>query len=116
MKPVLIISARDNVATALEPLAAGRLIEVDARTVTAIEPIAAGHKIALQAIAAGSAVFKYGSAIGTAISDIPAGAHVHTHNVASSRGRGDLPSSAAGPEPQPRPAEPPDVPQTARPH
>ncbi len=128
MKPVLIISARDNVATALEPLAAGRHIEVDARSVTAIEPIAAGHKIALEPIAAGAAVFKYGSAIGTAISDIPAGAHVHTHNVASSRGRGDLgstapgpdsearPAEAAGPEPQARPAEPPDVPQTARPH
>jgi len=33
---------------------------------------------------------KYGSPIGTATSDIAAGAHVHLHNLASARGRGDL--------------------------
>jgi hypothetical protein len=32
----------------------------------------------------------YGSSIGTATTDIPAGAIVHTHNVACGRGRGDL--------------------------
>jgi len=42
------------------------------------------------AIRAGEAVVKYGSPIGTASADIAAGAHVHTHNVASARGRGDL--------------------------
>jgi altronate dehydratase small subunit len=36
---------------------------------------------------------KYGSVIGTAIADIEAGSHVHTHNVASTRGRGDLAAS-----------------------
>ena len=35
-------------------------------------------------------MIKYGSPIGTASAVIAAGAHVHTHNVASSRGRGDL--------------------------
>jgi hypothetical protein len=48
-----------------------------------------GHKVALRPIARGEAVVKYGSAIGTAVSDIAAGAHVHTNNVESSRGRGD---------------------------
>jgi hypothetical protein len=33
---------------------------------------------------------KYGSPIGVATMDIPVGAHVHTHNVSSARGRGDL--------------------------
>lgn len=114
MRTVLVISESDNVATALEPLEAGRRIEIKEGTVVAIDAIPAGHKIALQAIAAGTGVFKYGSPIGTAIGDIAAGAHVHTHNVASSRGRGDL--SPGPPEPQPRLAEPPDVPQTARAH
>ena len=41
-------------------------------------------------MAPGTQVFKYGSPIGLAISHIAVGAHVHTHNVASSRGRGDL--------------------------
>ncbi|MDQ3348840.1 MAG: UxaA family hydrolase [Acidobacteriota bacterium] len=113
---MLIISVRDNVATALERLEPGRRIEVENTTLVAIEPIAAGHKIALRPIAAGAPVLKYGSPIGTAIADIPAGAHVHTHNVASSRGRGDLQIEAPDSERQPRPAEPPDALQSPRPH
>ena len=58
--------------------------------VTVIEPIASGHKVALRRIAVGEPVIKYGSPIGTATAVIAPGAHVHTHNVASSRGRGDL--------------------------
>jgi altronate dehydratase len=96
MKPALVVSARDNVATALEPLEAGRAIRLDESGVTVIEPIPRGHKLALHPIRAGEAVVKYGSAIGTASVDIAAGAHVHTHNVASTRGRGDLaPASVA---------------------
>ena len=114
MKPVLVISERDNVATALEPLEPGRRIALADDTIVVTELVPAGHKVAIRPIAAGAAVFKYGSPIGTATADIPAGAHVHIHNVASSRGRGDLEPSP--PEPQPRLAEPPDVPQTARTH
>jgi len=106
MKAVLVISARDNVATALEPLEPGRRVEAGSITVTAVDPIPAGHKIALRAIAEGGEVFKYGSPIGTATSAIVPGAHVHTHNVASSRGRGDLEARAEAPEV--RLAEPPD--------
>ena len=90
MKAVLAISDRDNVATALEALEPGRALDLRGTTITVFDPIPRGHKIALTAIAAGSAVVKYGSPIGTATADIPAGGHVHTHNVASSRGRGDL--------------------------
>jgi altronate dehydratase len=105
--PALLISPRDNVATALEPLEAGRVIRVDDRDITITEPTPRGHKIALQLIRAGEAVMKYGSSIGTATSDIPAGAHVHTHNVASGRGRGDLHAETAAEAP--RIAEPPDL-------
>jgi altronate dehydratase len=108
MKPALVISDRDNVATALEPLEAGRSVDAGGRAVVAREPIPSGHKIALVDIAAGSEVVKYGSAIGTATAAIPAGSHVHTHNVASSRGRGDLAAGRVVPEPGVRLAEPPD--------
>jgi altronate hydrolase len=87
---VIVISARDNVATALEPLSPGQTVEVDGRRIAVREPIASGHKVALTRIASGEPVMKYGSPIGTATVDIEAGAHVHTHNVASGRGRGDL--------------------------
>lgn len=86
---VIVITPRDNVATALEALAPGQTIDANGRQVTVRDAIASGHKVALSAIAAGSAVVKYGSAIGTATKDIAAGSHVHTHNVASERGRGD---------------------------
>lgn len=108
MKSALVISARDNVATALQPLVPGQRLDLGETTLIVDEPIASGHKIALRAIAAGEPVVKYGSAIGTASVDIAPGTHVHTHNVASSRGRGDLEAQAAGP--QARLAEPPDDP------
>jgi altronate dehydratase len=106
VRSVLVISDRDNVATALEPLEAGRRIDVRGAALGVLEPIPSGHKIALAPIASGDAVIKYGSPIGVASADIAAGAHVHTHNLSSSRGRGDL--AVASPEPQPRLAEPPD--------
>jgi altronate dehydratase len=95
VKPVLIISARDNVATALEPLEIGRTLEIEGRRISVCDAVPAGHKVALEPIARGASVIKYGSEIGTAITDIAAGAHVHTHNVASARGRGDLASAPA---------------------
>lgn len=91
MNPALVISARDNVATALEALEPGRALELgDGRRVTIRDRIPAGHKVAIESIASGQEVRKYGSAIGTATRDIAVGTHVHTHNVASARGRGDL--------------------------
>ena len=86
---VIIITTRDNVATALEPLAAGQTIDANGRQITVREPIASGHKIALTPIGSGEHVVKYGSPIGTATADIAPGTHVHVHNVASTRGRGD---------------------------
>jgi altronate hydrolase len=106
MKPVLVISDRDNVATALQPLAPGLRLETTSGVVSVLEPVASGHKIALRTIRCGEAVIKYGSPIGLATADIAAGSHVHTHNVASTRGRGDL--EAPQTQPAPRLAEPPD--------
>jgi altronate dehydratase small subunit len=92
MKAALVISERDNVATALEPIAAGRELTLMGRRVVVSEAIGPGHKFALDAIPEGAPVVKYGSRIGTASRPIDAGAHVHVHNVASDRGRGDLAS------------------------
>jgi altronate dehydratase len=108
MKAALVISDRDNVATALQPLDDGRVLDIGGASVTVREAIPSGHKVAIRAIAAGDPVVKYGSPIGTATADIAAGAHVHTHNVASGRGRGDLDEPAT--PAQPRLAEPPDAP------
>jgi altronate hydrolase len=94
MKPAIVISGRDNVATALEPLEAGRELALAGGVLIVREPVAAGHKIALRQIAAGEAVVKYGSPIGTARVAIQAGQHVHVHNVESARGQGTFAEGA----------------------
>jgi len=106
VKSVLVISNRDNVATALHTLEPGLRLELPGAVVAVQEAVPSGHKIALRTIRVGEAVIKYGSPIGFATSEIPAGAHVHTHNLASTRGRGDLELPRT--EPQARLAEPPD--------
>jgi altronate dehydratase len=106
VKAALVISERDNVATALETLDAGRHVSIGEIQLIVRERIPHGHKVALTDISAGQSVIKYGSPIGLASADIAAGSHVHTHNVASSRGRGDL--EVLPQEPEPRLAEPSD--------
>src|SRR4030095_5944653 len=93
----LVISDRDNVATALEALEPGRLVDLGGRQILIGERIPSGHKLALVDIAAGEPIVKYGSPIGKASVDIRQGTHVHTHNLESTRGRGDL---AATSDPQ----------------
>ena len=76
MRAALVISERDNVATALQPLDDGRVLEIGAVAVTVREAIPPGHKIALRPIGAGEPVIKYGSPIGTATADKIGRAHV----------------------------------------
>jgi altronate dehydratase small subunit len=86
----LLMSEGDTVATALEDLEAGRTVDRGPRTLTLAEPVAFGHKFALVAHDPGDDVRKYGEVIGRATERIAAGAWAHTHNVESTRGRGDL--------------------------
>lgn len=55
------------------------------KTIFLVNPVPFGHKVAMEAIAAGDRVFKYGQPIGIATADIPAGGHVHTHNLSGLR-------------------------------
>jgi len=91
----LVLSDRDNVATAISALEAGRVFELDSSTVAVREEIPFGHKFALAPIAAGDEVYKYGEVIGEASRPIDAGEWVHTHNCESRRGRGDLEPTAS---------------------
>lgn len=72
----------DNVAVALENVKAGDRVEAGDEAVTALQDVPQGHKIAMEAIACGDMVKKYGVAIGRASQSIRAGEHVHCHNVA----------------------------------
>lgn len=89
----LLIDPTDHVATAFAPLAAGTSIGLEAGAtayqVTLRDAIPSGHKFAVIDIAEGSEVRKYGAPIGRATRPIPAGSHIHLHNLESQRGRGD---------------------------
>lgn len=98
MKTVFVVYRDDNVGTAvLQPISTGDSVASNGERsdiqLTARADIAYGHKIALLDIAAGATVLKYGLSIGSATRNIRAGDHVHTHNVESNRGRGDLAES-----------------------
>lgn len=73
----LRLDARDNVTTLLDDR--GELERLDGGAPVA-PGIAFGHKVALEFIAAGQPVVKYGQPIGHATRDIRAGEHVHVHN------------------------------------
>lgn len=81
------INPQDNTAVMLADGTAGTVVQViGAVTNTALtltQPIAYGHKVALQDITEGAAVFKYGIRIGHATQPIHTGDWVHLHNCAS---------------------------------
>jgi len=76
------IDARDNVAITFADIAKDSLVEVAGQDSFRVnENITRGFKIALQDLAAGAAILKYGAPIGIAIQAIRQGDLVHTHNV-----------------------------------
>ena len=87
MRNAMIIDGKDNVAVAIEPISKGDTVTYacDGKDVslTALEDITIYHKFAIRDIAEGEPVVKYGEHIGQATAFIPAGAHVHVHNVVS---------------------------------
>jgi len=102
VRQAILVHPNDSVATALEALPEGVAVDIEGtggapdRRITLREAVAFGHKFAIEAIAKGSPVIKYGETIGLATQPIQAGEWVHTHNIESTRGRGDLaPSKGA---------------------
>ena len=77
---VVRIHPDDNVAVAVDPLAAGDVFSIG-RTIEARTEIPAGHKVALERIAQGDPVTKYGFPIGRATTDIEQGEWIHSHNL-----------------------------------
>lgn len=87
----LVLHPRDNVATALCALDAGRTLHLPGTlpgaSILLHGPIAMCHKFALRDIAAHEPIIKYGEPIGRATQSIRCGEHVHVHNLASARAR-----------------------------
>lgn len=98
-RKAIVLNSKDNVATALTDLSAGDTVELEfegkVTSVKLLNPVQFGHKFSLIDIKGGSPILKYGEVIGEASTDIKPGEHVHVHNVASTRGRGDVKAGAS---------------------
>ena len=88
MKSFIKINPSDNVAVALIPLQKNTVIKLDDTTLTLTEDIMQGHKFSLKNLKPGDSIIKYGTPIGHATAEIPAGSWIHTHNLKT--GLGDL--------------------------
>jgi altronate hydrolase len=71
----------DDIATALDDIRCGEVVQIGDVTVTATADIPRGHKMALRPIASGATVAKFGWPIGSATAAISVGDHVHSHNL-----------------------------------
>ncbi len=89
MQRVIRIDPNDTVVTCLKALNRGETFILDGQSVTVNADIPAYHKVALVPMPAGFLCRKYGEVIGEALEAIAVGDHVHTHNLGSTRGRGD---------------------------
>jgi len=76
---MLTLNPQDNVAIALDDIAAGDLGMPEG--VTLLQSVTRGHKVAIAPIKAGENVLRYGQIIGQATCDIAVGEHVHVQNL-----------------------------------
>ncbi len=90
----IAMDQKDNVAVALRNIRKGSTVRTsigkDTFIHTVIRDIPSGHKFAISPIRKDEEVIKYGESIGKTTMAISPGDHVHVHNLASQRGRGDL--------------------------
>ena len=93
-----VINPGDNVATVIgSDIGAPGEVEIvggATGTIRVTQQVPYGHKVALVDLPAGAEVTKYGAVIGSVAAAAAAGQHVHTHNLQSRRGRGDLETTA----------------------
>jgi altronate hydrolase len=92
----------DDAAIALVALSPGDAVGIEG--VIARDPVPAGHKIALNGVAPGGEVRKYGWSIGVASAPIAPGDHVHEHNLAFAASARDASGGGDGRAPPPAPA------------
>ncbi len=76
---ILQLHPTDNVAVARKALSPGDVIQ----RVMVQDEIPAGHKVALEPVAEGQRIIKYGQPIGVATQSIEPGQWVHVHNMAT---------------------------------
>lgn len=99
---VIHLHPQDNLVVSARALRAGEEISAGGRTAQLDRDVKMGHKVAIEPIAKGQKVLKYGQVIGLATRDIAAGEHIHSHNLAQSEWERDpAPATETPPAPPP---------------
>jgi altronate hydrolase len=99
---IVYLHGNDNVCVAAHDLPAGATISAGGRSVQLAEPVKLGHKIALDRIASGQPVVKYGQIIGFTTDEVAPGAWIHTHNLTAGQfARDYAAASEVPPDPAP---------------
>jgi hypothetical protein len=80
---LLFLNSRDNVCTAISPIASGVTLQIYGNKVLVEKSIPLGFKVAACHIAMNETIVKYGVPIGSATRDIALGELVHLHNMKS---------------------------------
>lgn len=80
---LLLLDPDDNVLVALRAIGPGPARTGEGHGLMLRDAVSMGHKLARRDIAPGEKILKYGVSIGSATEAIPAGAHVHVHNMKS---------------------------------
>lgn len=99
---VVHLNPQDNICIAARNLDAGETLRVDGHSLKLSRAVKLGHKIALEPVAPGGSVRKYGQIIGLATSPIEPGDWVHSHNLVTGEFVRD-PASATEIPPPPTP-------------
>ena len=92
----LLLHPTDNVAVLKQSAQTGDELVKGALRIPLAQNIGSGHKIALEEIAEGAPVRKYGHVIGFARTRIGPGEHVHTHNLGFNPRKADYDFCAGG--------------------
>jgi hypothetical protein len=82
-RKLLRIHRADNVLIVVKSVKPGDREVIDGHDVVFTQEIAIGHKVAARDIRAGEKVYKCGVPIGSAKEKVPAGGHIHLHNLKS---------------------------------
>lgn len=83
LRQVIKVHDDDNVVVAISPVNRGTKLPEEYNNLEIKDDVNSGHKIALVDIRKGENIVKYGFSIGQATSDISAGSHIHSHNLAT---------------------------------
>jgi altronate hydrolase len=81
MSPIIQLHPNDDLAVALQPLAAGIRVSMGRQEVETVAPIPQKQKLLLRTIAAGEMVTMYGVPVGKLVRSLPAGALLRKEDI-----------------------------------